>query len=158
MISAATASDFGESALYVERAFQYFKLVDANDPALAAMFHPDAEVWFPKWGVARGIAECMRLTMDLALVVRSVLHHEASYRVATHGNRVVVEGTSEGVTADGLNWKVGETYAGRFCDTFEFDETGRITRLSVFVDPDYADRTAADFPWNSNGAASPLKS
>lgn len=40
----------------------------------------------------------------------------------------------------------GVTHAGRWCDVFEIPD-GKIQRLFVYLDPDYADTDTARYPW-----------
>src|SRR6266403_1544710 len=66
------------------------------------------------------------------------------------GNCLAVEGTTSGVLKDGQKWAAGETPAGRFCNIFEFRK-GLISRLHVYLDPDYASKDEDSFLWGHEG-------
>ena len=57
--------------------------------------------------------------------------------VIQQGDVVVVEGTTNGTTATGVDWRAGVTHAGRWCDVFEIRDF-KIQRCYVYPDPDYA--------------------
>src|SRR4051812_32704594 len=52
--------------------FEYFKRFDRGGDVLA-LFAEDADVYFPKWGVARGKAEIARCFGDVAHLFTSIL-------------------------------------------------------------------------------------
>jgi hypothetical protein len=62
-------------------------------------------------------------------------------------HQIVCEGTSHGEHADGP-WRAGnpEWGAGRWCDVFEIRD-GLIHRCFVYLDPDYAGKDTARYPW-----------
>ena len=53
---------------------EYFKRFDRGGDVLA-LFADDADVYFPKWGVARGKDEIARCFGDVAQLFTSILHH-----------------------------------------------------------------------------------
>jgi hypothetical protein len=64
------------------------------------LFDDHAEVYFPKWGVARGRAEIEKLFGDLSVTISRIQHHTAYFNVIQQGDLVVVvEGTPDGTTA-----------------------------------------------------------
>jgi hypothetical protein len=60
---------------------------------------------------------------------------------------VVCEGTSHGEHKDGA-WRAGvpEWAAGRWCDVFEIRDW-QIQRCFIYLDPDYAGKDTARYPW-----------
>ena len=66
-------------------------------------------------------------------------------------NMVVVEGTTNGTTATGVDWRAGVTHAGRWCDVFEIRDF-KIQRCYVYLAPDYASADTERYPWLRNEA------
>ena len=112
------------------------------------LFAPDAQVYFPKWGVARGKEQIGKLFSDVGGTIKSIAHHYSELNwIFSGGDRIVCEGTSHGEHADGP-WRAGnpEWGAGRWCDVFEIRD-GLIHRCFVYLDPDYAGKDTARYPW-----------
>jgi ketosteroid isomerase-like protein len=126
-------------------ALEYFKRLDRGDDFLE-LFAEDARACFPKWGVANGREEIAQLYGDVGTMISSIQHHYDYFNYVIQGDTVVVEGTSEGVAADGTEWRAGVTHAGRFCDVLEIRDH-KIQRLFVYLDPDYAGSDADRYPW-----------
>lgn len=101
-------------------------------------------------GVATGRAEIDRMYGDVGSTLRSITHHYAAFNWVFSGADVLVcEGTSQGEHHDGP-WRTGvpESAAGRFCDVFEIRDW-LIQRVFIYLDPDYAGRDTARYPWLS---------
>lgn len=126
-------------------ALEYLKRLDTGADFFE-LFASDAQVYFPKWGIATGHAEIKQLFGDVASILRWVRHDYAYLNYVHDRDTVVVEGTSSGETADGTGWRAGVSHAGRWCDAFEIRD-GLIQRLFVYLDPDYADADTARYPW-----------
>jgi ketosteroid isomerase-like protein len=126
-------------------AVEYFKRLD-NGGDVLELFADDADVCFPKWGVARGKAEIQRMFAEVAQLFTELRHHYEQFNVVAEGDMVVVEGTSHGVTAAGEAWHAGITHAGRWCDVFEIRDF-TIQRCFVYLDPDYAGADTDRYPW-----------
>ena len=112
------------------------------------LFAPDAQVYFPKWGVARGKVQIGKLFSDVGGTIKSIAHHYSEFNwIFSGGDRIVCEGTSHGEHADG-SWRAGnpEWGAGRWCDVFEIRD-GLIHRCFIYLDPDYAGKDTARYPW-----------
>jgi hypothetical protein len=141
-------------------ALEYFKALDtagktSSGDSLFTLFAADAEVYLPKWGIASGIVEIERMFADVGTTLKVITHHYATFNWIFSGSDLVVcEGTSHGEHADGA-WRAGvPTWgAGRFCDVFEIRDW-QIHRLYIYLDPDYAGRDTARYPWLA-GIASP---
>ena len=123
----------------------YFKRMDAGQDFLD-LFAEDAYVYFPKHTPARGIDEVRQLFADIFVLFKSVVHEVAYFNYITQGDRLVVEGTTHGVLADGTTWRATEGLGGRFCNVFEIRD-GKIQRLHIYLDPDYGDADVARYPW-----------
>lgn len=126
-------------------ALEYFRRLDRGGDFME-LFAEDARVCFPKWGVADGQIEIERLYRDVAALISSIEHHYEYINYFVQGDTVVAEGTSHGITADGIEWRAGVTHAGRFCDVFEI-RNFRIWRLFIYLDPDYTGADTARYPW-----------
>jgi hypothetical protein len=105
------------------------------------LFADDALVYFPKWGVATGKEQIGRLFGDLGGILRSIAHdYDAINWILTAGDTLACEGTSDGEHRDGP-WR-----GSRWCDVFEIRD-GLIRRCFIYLDPDYAGRDTARYPW-----------
>ncbi|VFR21492.1 hypothetical protein ISE1_3756 [plant metagenome] len=123
------------SAARIETVRDYFRKVDAKDPALLDLFTEDVEFFFPKFGPARGKAALARFAERIAQDAATLTHDIDGLVFTVDGDRIAVEGHEWGVTADGRSWPDGEVSQGRFANVFEFDGP-LIRRTSIYVDPD----------------------
>lgn len=134
-------------------AIEYLKAFDnhgvtASGGSILDMFAPDAQVCFPKWGVAKGREQIGKLFADIGGSIRSIAHHYSGFNfVCSGGDVLVCEGTSHGEHRDGP-WEAGnpEWGAGRWCNVFEIRD-GLIHRCFIYLDPDYAGKDTARYPW-----------
>jgi ketosteroid isomerase-like protein len=126
-------------------ALEYLKRLDRGE-GFFDLFADDAEVYFPKWGLATGRQEFEKLFQDLGSLLSSIRHDYAYFNYIIQGDFVVVEGTSSGKTKDGREWRAGVTHAGRWCDVFEIRDL-KIQRVFIYLDPDYAGADTARYPW-----------
>jgi hypothetical protein len=61
------------------------------------LFADDAQVYFPKWGVAYGKQEIGQMFGDIGSTIKSIKHHFSHFNFIFSGSDLVVcEGTSEG--------------------------------------------------------------
>ncbi len=126
-------------------ALEYLKRLDRGDDIIE-LFADDAQVYFPKWGIADGIDQVKQMFTDLGSILGGIRHDYAYFNYLHAGDTVVIEGTSSGRTASGMQWRAGVTHAGRWCDVFEIRDH-RIQRLFIYLDPDYAGADVARYPW-----------
>ncbi|WP_179403955.1 nuclear transport factor 2 family protein [Burkholderia guangdongensis] len=126
-------------------ALEYFRRMDRGENILD-LFDDNAEIYFPKWGIARGKPEIERMLGDLIGILASVSHDIAHANFIQQGDRVVVEGLSSGKLKNGAEWHAGTTFGGRWCDVFEIRDF-KIQRCHVYLDPDYAGADTARYPW-----------
>lgn len=110
------------------------------------LFDDDALYYFPKRGLMRGKKEIAEFISQLGTFISTIEHHAAYFNVMAQGDLVAIEGTSNGVTADGVEWRAGQTHAGAWCDIFEIRDF-KIHRLSTYLDPDYASADTERYPW-----------
>lgn len=126
-------------------ALEYLKRLDRKENFFD-LLDDHAQVCFPKWGLANGRKEFEKLFNDVAGTLSFVVHDYAYFNYIVQGETVVVEGTSYGKTASGVEWRAGITHAGRWCDIFEI-RNFKIHRLFIYLDPDYASADVARYPW-----------
>lgn len=125
---------------------EYFKCLDQGEE-LMHLFAENAQVYFPKWGIATGIEEIEQLFSDLGSIVNALSHDYAYFNYGFDSDMVVVEGTSTGEAGDGTEWRPDDTPGGgRWCDVFEIRD-GKIQRLFIYLDPDYAGADTERYPW-----------
>ena len=132
---------------------EYLKAIDRGDPitgegSLLDLFADDAQLYYPKWGLANGKAQIGKLLADVGGTVKAAQHHYAEFNwVFSGGDTLVCEGTSHGEHQAGP-WRAGlpEWGAGRFCDVFEIRDF-KIQRCFIYLDPDYAGKDTARYPW-----------
>jgi ketosteroid isomerase-like protein len=136
---------------------QYLKAFDRagvteDGGSILDLFADDAQVYFPKWGLATGKDEIGPLFGDVGGTIKDIAHHYAEFNwVFSGGDVVVCEGTSHGEHQDGP-WRAGvpEWGAGRWCDVFEVRDF-LIQRVFIYLDPDYAGQDTARYPWLAAG-------
>ena len=141
-MSGTTTDDVTRKGIVLE----YFRRLDRGDDFLD-LFAEDARVFYPKWGVATGHEEVAELFGDVGSTVTAMAHDYETFNYVIDGDVVVVEGTSTGETADGVEWRPdGTPGGGRWCDVFEVRDD-RIQRLFIYLDPDYAGADTERYPW-----------
>jgi SnoaL-like domain len=134
-------------------AVEYLKAFDnggvtSTGGSILDLFAEDAQVHFPKWGLANGkeqIGECFGA---VGATLKSIRHDYANFNfIMSGGDTFVVEGTSYGEHEDG-EWRAGVTHAGRWCDVFEVRDF-LIQRCFIYLDPDYAGLDTDRYAWLS---------
>jgi ketosteroid isomerase-like protein len=133
-------------------ALEYLKAFDhgqtSTGGSILDLFADDAQVMFPKWGVANGKEQITQLFTDVGATLKGIRHDYASFNWIMTGTDVfAVEGTSYGSHKDG-GWRAGLTHAGRWCDVFEVRDF-LIQRCFIYLDPDYAGKDTDRYPWLS---------
>src|SRR5947208_11698952 len=73
-------------------ALEYLKRLDRGENFFD-LFADDAQVCFPKWGVANGRAQIEKLFSEFASILSSIRHDYAYFNYIIQGDHVVVEGT-----------------------------------------------------------------
>lgn len=128
---------------------EYYRRLDANSGDVLDLFSDTAQLYFPKCGIVTGKAGFQEILGGLGSVLARLGHHSEAFHYIVSGNTVVVEGTTEGDLQNGTSWKGGETAGGRFCSVFETKD-GLITRMHVYLDPDYGSQDKERFLWPLN--------
>jgi ketosteroid isomerase-like protein len=141
-----------EAELNVSIAKEYFRRADAGRADLLDLMTEDLELYFPKFGVARGRKAFAEMAAGMGGAFEWVEHDFSTYNFISTGSYVIVEGTTRGALKNGKSWKGGETPGGRFCNVFEF-KNGLISRVYVYLDPDYTSDDAERFRWGRDGRA-----
>src|SRR3954451_5975798 len=134
-------------------ALEYVKAFDhggvtSTGGSILDLFAEDAQVYFPKWGMAEGKAEIGTLFSDVGGTLTSIKHDYASFNwIFSGADTIVAEGTSYGEHQDGT-WRAGvpEWGAGRWCDVFEIRDF-KIQRCFIYLDPDYAGQDTSRDRW-----------
>ena len=134
-------------------ALEYLKAFDnggttSSGASILDLFATDAQVYFPKWGIAEGREQIGRMFSEVGGTIRAIKHDYASLNwIFSGGDVLVAEGTSSGEHQDGP-WRAGvpEWGAGRWCDVFEIRDS-LIQRCFIYLDPDYAGSDTARYPW-----------
>jgi hypothetical protein len=142
-------------------ALEYLKAFDnagktSDGGNILDLFAGDAQVFFPKWGLATGKKQIGQLFSDFGGAITGILHDYATFNwIMTGTDTFAVEGTSAGVHREG-SWRAGVNHAGRWCDVFEIRDF-LIQRCFIYLDPDYAGLDTARYPWLSAGGRDPSK-
>ncbi len=142
-------------------ALEYLKAFDnkgvtSTGGGILDLFADEAQVFFPKWGLATGKKEVGKLFTDFGGLLREIRHDYATFNFIMTGSDVFAcEGTSYGVHQDGP-WRAGVTHGGRWCDVFEVRDF-LIQRCFIYLDPDYAGRDTARYPWLAEQGRDPSK-
>jgi ketosteroid isomerase-like protein len=134
-------------------ALEYLKAFDnggvtSTGDSILDLFADDAQVYFPKWGVANGKEEIGQLFGDVGATLKWIRHDYSHFNWVFSGSDVVVaEGTSSGEHQNGP-WRAGvpDWGAGRWCDVFEIRDF-KIQRVFIYLDPDYAGADTERYPW-----------
>ncbi len=140
-------------------ALEYLKAFDnagvtSTGGSILELFADDAQVYFPKWGLATGTEEIGRLFGDVGATLKAIRHDYSAFNwIFSGGDVLAVEGTSSGERRDG-RWRAGvpDWGAGRWCDVFEIRDW-KIQRCFIYLDPDYAGQDTARYPWLAEQAA-----
>jgi ketosteroid isomerase-like protein len=129
---------------------EYFRRVDAGRADLLELMTDNIEFWFPKFGIGRGKAAFGEMAAGMGRVFEFVEHDFRTYSFICSGTTLVVEGTTRGQLKTGQSWAAGTTPGGRFCNVFEFRED-LISRVYIYLDPDYVSEDAPRFLWGREG-------
>ena len=87
-------------------AIEYLKAFDnggvtSSGGSILDLFAPDAQVYFPKWGLATGREQIGKLFADVGGTIKSIAHHYSHFNwICSGGDLLVCEGTSHGEHTD----------------------------------------------------------
>ena len=142
-------------------AIEYLKAFDkagvtSSGGSILDLFADDAQLYFPKWGLATGKEQIGQCFTDVGATIKSILHDYSHFNwVMTGTDMFAVEGTSAGEHRDG-GWRAGVSHAGRWCDVFEIRDF-LIQRCYIYLDPDYAGLDTDRYPWLAAGGRDPAE-
>ena len=73
-------------------ALEYLKALDSggvtsSGGSIFDLFAPDAQVYFPKWGVAKGREQIEKLFGDVGAKLKSIAHHYSGLELDIFGRR-----------------------------------------------------------------------
>jgi hypothetical protein len=140
-------------------ALEYLKAFDnggttSTGGSILDLFADDAQVHFPKWGLATGKDAIGRMFGDVGATLERIVHDYANFNwIMTGTDTFACEGTSFGEHQDG-EWRAGVTHAGRWCDVFEVRDF-LIQRCFIYLDPDYAGLDTDRYPWLARDGRDP---
>jgi hypothetical protein len=132
-------------------ALEYLKAFDnagvtSTGGSILDLFAEDAQLYFPKWGLATGKEQIAQVFTDVGATIKSIRHDYSHFNWIMTGTDVFAcEGTSYGEHRDGP-WRAGVAHAGRWCDVFEIRDF-LIQRCFIYLDPDYAGLDTDRYPW-----------
>src|ERR1700731_1602232 len=108
-------------------AIEYLKAFDrggvtSNGGSILELFADDAQVYFPKWGLANGKEQIGTLFGQVGKTIKSIEHHYSNFNwIFSDADVVVCEGTSHGEHQNGPVFPSGEPADGVM---FSKSETG----------------------------------
>lgn len=73
----------------IESINAHFQRVDRQDPSMIDLFTEDAEMWFPKYGDAKGKPDIERFAEVLSAHLRSLTHAIDEFRYYVRGDVIV---------------------------------------------------------------------
>ena len=120
-------------------ALEYLKAFDnrgvtSTGASILDLFAEDAQVFFPKWGLATGKKQIGQLFTDFGGLIKHILHDYAAFNwIMTGTDTFAVEGTSAGQHMDG-SWRAGVTHAAGSCKTPEPIHDGEGSLAGAFVE------------------------
>ncbi len=89
-------------------ALEYLKAFDnggvtSTGGSILDLFADDAQVYFPKWGLATGKDQIGKLFTEVGGTIKAITHHYAHFNwIFSGGDTFACEGTSHGEHRDGL--------------------------------------------------------
>src|SRR5260221_14464507 len=132
----------------IEIAHEYFMRADQGRADILELFHEDAEIYFPKFGLGFGRTSFLEMVKGFEGALEYIQHDYDSLTFIPSVNYLIVEGTSQGKMS-GKPWAGGKTPGGRFRKVFKFRD-GRISSLLIYLDPDYTGEDGTRFRWGKN--------
>ena len=143
-------------------ALEYLKAFDSkgvtsSGGSILDLFADDAQVFFPKWGLANGKTEIGKLFNDFggltprdqARLRRLQLHHDGQRCLRVRGHELRC--ASRRPVARRRHAR--RPMVRRLQSVRDF----LIQRCFIYLDPDYAGRDTARYPWLSEGGRDPSK-
>ena len=128
------------------RAFDKGGVTSTGDCILSTL-RRDAQVYFPKWGLANGKEEIGKMFGDVGGTLKSIVHHYSHFNWIMSGCDPSCARAPATASTRTAPWRAGspEWRAGRWCDVFEIRDF-LIQRCFIYLDPDYAGKDTARYP------------
>lgn len=123
----------------LSKAQSYFELINNgqfNTKAFADLFTEDVEIYYPKFGYAKGMEGIASFSQQVRKLITELYFEMDKFTYITNEKYVIVEGAEKGITRTGIQFPDGIVSHGKFCTVFEF-ESSRIKRMHCYVDPDF---------------------
>jgi hypothetical protein len=116
----------------------YFEKIDNGifDSSYFNLFTEDVELYFPKFGYAKGKEGIKNFGKQIGNHLSSIYHDIENFNYIVADNYIVVEGKEGGVTREGIEWPDNDISYGKFCNVFKFNGH-LIERVHIYVDPDF---------------------
>ena len=135
-------------------ALEYLKAFDnggvtSTGGGILDLFADDAQVYFPKWGLATGKEQIGKLFGEVGATIKSITHHYSHFNWIFSGSDLVVVRGHQPRRAPGRPVARRQSPSGppgRWCDVFEIRDW-LIQRCFIYLDPDYAGQDTARYPW-----------
>jgi hypothetical protein len=127
---------------------EYFIRADQGRQDILDLFHEDAEIYFPKFGLGKGRESLFEMVNGFSGELEFIRHDYDKFIFIPSGDYVVVEGTSKGKMS-GKSWEAGKTPGGRFCNVFKF-QGEKIISVHIYLDPDYTGDDEPRFRWGKD--------
>ncbi len=107
---------------------KYYKNVSTrNMDTVNSLFSPNIEVYFPQFGVVKGIENLLKLNKNLTETIDQIDYDYDNFVYTISENRIIVEGIESGTLAN------NNTFMNkRFCSVFEI-KNGLIYRMYVYA-------------------------
>jgi hypothetical protein len=65
--------------------------VTSSGRSILDLFAPDAQVYFPKWGLAKGREQIGKLFSDVGGTIKSIAHHDSEFNWIFSGGDLLVQ-------------------------------------------------------------------
>ncbi|MGF6147761.1 Uncharacterised protein [Kingella potus] len=125
---------------FKQHARRYYEKINLGefDNEYFALFADDVEIFYPKFGFAYGHAAVKTLGERVQSAVSRFGFDLDKFIYTAENNRVAVEISEYGTTTGGKDFPDNKVSFGKFCNVFEFNTQGKISRYHCYGDPDYA--------------------
>lgn len=128
-----------KDSLAIDLVKLYFEKTDNRETDVNTLFSEDVEIYYPKFGEAKGRSEINRFIAWTRGFIETLTHEISDFFYIISENRVIVEGTESGILKNGKAFS-----KTRFCSVFTI-KNNLISRMYIYVDPDFAGEDAERF-------------
>jgi len=116
---------------------EYFVRADQGRPDVLELFHENAEIYFPKFGLGFGRQSLFEMVKGFVGALEFIKHDYDGFTFMPSGDYLVVEGTSRGAIS-GKSGREGRppADASATCSSFEMIELQASTSISIPITPE----------------------